>query len=134
MGTCNGILSACAIGGYAMESRFVFSVPRGFLSPLSGLVLMCHVYRCHLGKSIIYDTVTNLSWAVDLRTHGIVAVIEQILNDTWAASEAVGREVPEAITEEDCIVRRACRAVLILFTDFCIFKECYRWEYGDYPK
>ena len=24
MGTCNGVLSSCALGGYAMESRYVF--------------------------------------------------------------------------------------------------------------
>jgi putative lipase involved disintegration of autophagic bodies len=80
MGTCNGVLSACALGGYAMESR------------------------CHLGQSIVYDTVTNLSWAVDLRTHGIVVVIEKVLNDTWPASEQEGREVPAAVTDVDCVV------------------------------
>ena len=81
MGTCNGVLSTCALGGYAMESR------------------------CHLGQSIVYDTVTNLSWSVDLRTHGIVVVIDKILNDTWPASEIDGREVPNAAAEVDCVVR-----------------------------
>ncbi|KAJ7592889.1 alpha/beta-hydrolase [Mycena floridula] len=90
MGTCNGILSSCALGGYAMESR------------------------CHLGKSIVYDTVSNLSWSVDVRTHGIVAVIEKLLSDPWAPSVEVGREVPEALPEEECV-------------------ECYSWEFGDYP-
>ena len=82
MGTCNGVLSTCALGGYAMESR------------------------CHLGQSIVYDTVTNLSWAVDLRTHGILVVIEKVLNDTWSASELEGREVPAAAAEVDCVVSR----------------------------
>ncbi|GAW00211.1 alpha beta-hydrolase [Lentinula edodes] len=91
MGTCNGVLSSCALGGYAMESR------------------------CHLGKSVIYDTVSNSSWAVDVRTHGIVAVIEKVLSDPWLPSVEIGREVPEAIFEEDCI-------------------ECYSWEYGSYPE
>ncbi|KAJ3810694.1 alpha/beta-hydrolase [Lentinula aff. lateritia] len=91
MGTCNGVLSSCALGGYAMESR------------------------CHLGKSVIYDTVSNSSWAVDVRTHGIVAVIEKVLSDPWLPSVEIGREVPEAIYEEDCI-------------------ECYSWEYGSYPE
>ncbi|KAJ4477345.1 alpha/beta-hydrolase [Lentinula aciculospora] len=89
MGTCNGVLSSCALGGYAMESR------------------------CHLGKSIIYDTVSNSSWAVDVRTHGIVAVIEKVLSDPWPPSVEVGREVPEAVYEEDCV-------------------ECYSWEFGSY--
>ncbi|TFK40199.1 alpha/beta-hydrolase [Crucibulum laeve] len=90
MGTCNGVLSSCALGGYAMESR------------------------CHLGKSIIYDTVSNLTWPVDIRTHGIVNVIERLLSEPWAPSVEVGREVPEAKAEVDCV-------------------ECYSWEFGDFP-
>jgi lipase ATG15 len=86
MGTCNGVLSSCALAGYAMESR------------------------CHLGKSIIYDTVSNSSWSVNVRTHGIVAVIERILSNPWPPSEEIGREVPEAVFEEDCV-------------------ECYSWEW-----
>jgi len=91
MGTCNGVLSSCALGGYAMESR------------------------CHLGKSIVYDTVSNLSWSVDVRKHGIVNVIEKILSVPWAPSEEIGREVPEAMYEEDCV-------------------ECYSWEFGDFSE
>ncbi|EKM58524.1 uncharacterized protein PHACADRAFT_53577, partial [Phanerochaete carnosa HHB-10118-sp] len=75
MGTCNGILSSCALAGYAMESQ------------------------CHLGESIVYDTVTELSWAVDVRMHLIVNVIENILNITWAPAHAEGREVPAAREE-----------------------------------
>lgn len=91
MGTCNGVLSSCALGGYAMETR------------------------CHLGKSIVYDTVTNASWVVDIRTHGIVSVIERLLSDPWPASVEVGREVPEATVELDCL-------------------ECFSWDFGNYPK
>ena len=36
-----------------------------------------------MGKSIVYDTVSNLSWAVDIRTHTIVNVIEKLLNEPW---------------------------------------------------
>ncbi|KZT29861.1 alpha beta-hydrolase [Neolentinus lepideus HHB14362 ss-1] len=90
MGTCNGILSSCALAGYAMESR------------------------CHLGLSIVYDTVSNLSWAVDIRTHGIVNVIENLLSYPWAPSEEIGKEVPEPAPEDDCV-------------------ECYDWEFGDFP-
>ncbi|KAK7690450.1 hypothetical protein QCA50_005548 [Cerrena zonata] len=90
MGTCNGVLSSCALGGYAMESK------------------------CHLGKSIVYDTVSNLSWAVDIRTHTIGTVIEKLLTDPWAPSEDLGREVPEPVAEDDCV-------------------ECYSWEFGDFP-
>ena len=80
MGTCNGVLSSCALGGYAMESK------------------------CHLGRSIVYDTVSNLGWAVDIRTHTIVNVIEKLLAEPWPPSMEVGREVPEAVAEDDCVV------------------------------
>ncbi|KAF9818844.1 hypothetical protein IEO21_02500 [Rhodonia placenta] len=90
MGTCNGVLSSCALGGFAMESR------------------------CHLGRSIVYDTVTNLSWAVDIRKHGIVNVIEEVLSHPWPPAVEAGREVPEAKPEEDCV-------------------ECFSWDFGDYP-
>ncbi|KAJ3547454.1 hypothetical protein NMY22_g1643 [Coprinellus aureogranulatus] len=90
MGTCNGVLSSCALGGYALETG------------------------CHLGKSIIYDTVTHSGWSVDIRTHGIVNVIEKILKDPWPPSVDEGREVPEPKEEVDCV-------------------ECYSWEFGDFP-
>ncbi|KIJ13477.1 hypothetical protein PAXINDRAFT_81142 [Paxillus involutus ATCC 200175] len=89
MGTCNGILSSCALGGYAMETM------------------------CHLGKSIIYDTVSNLSWSVDIRKHGILTVIDNVLSQPWPASLEVGREVPLAEAQVDCV-------------------ECYSWEFGDF--
>ncbi|KAJ8503022.1 hypothetical protein ONZ45_g11213 [Pleurotus djamor] len=90
MGTCNGILSSCALGGYAMESK------------------------CHLGKTILYDTVSVLNWSVDVRTHGIVNIIEQLLANPWPPSVEEGREVPEAKAEDDCV-------------------ECYSYEFGDFP-
>ena len=35
MGTCNGILSSCYLGGYAMESRYVSSLCLSFHSTLT---------------------------------------------------------------------------------------------------
>ena len=61
-------------------------------------------HRCHLGQSIVYDTVSNLSWSVDIRTHGIVNVIDNILNKPWPPSAEVGREVPVPQPEVDCVV------------------------------
>jgi len=90
MGTCNGVLSSCALGGYALETR------------------------CHLGKTILYDTVTNASWTVDVRTHSIANIIERLLSTPWPPSIDVGREVPQAKAEVDCV-------------------ECYSWDFGDYP-
>jgi len=61
----------------------------------------------------VYDTVSNASWSVDVRTHGIVTVIEKVLSEPWGPSVEVGREVPEAVAEDDCV-------------------ECYSWEFEDY--
>ena len=60
--------------------------------------------RCHLGKTILYDTVSTLSWSVDIRTHGIVSVIENILSQPWPPSVNDGREVPKPKPENDCVV------------------------------
>lgn len=71
--------------------------------------------RCHLGTSIVYDTVSNLSWAVDIRMHGIVSVIENILSKPWQASSEVGLEVPSAKREDECVVRvRVCSSWTLL--------------------
>ncbi len=59
---------------------------------------------CHLGKSIVYDTVGQLGWSVNVANHGIVTVINDVLSHPWAQSEKEGREVPEAKYEEDCVV------------------------------
>ncbi|THH05861.1 hypothetical protein EW145_g4489 [Phellinidium pouzarii] len=88
MGICNGVLSSCALGGYAMESR------------------------CHLGKSVVYDTISNLSWSSDIRTHTIKTVIEKLLSVPWPPSVEVGRDVPEAVAEDGCI-------------------ECYSWNFEE---
>ncbi|PFH53533.1 hypothetical protein AMATHDRAFT_137254 [Amanita thiersii Skay4041] len=85
MGTCNGVTSSCALAGYAMETH------------------------CHLGKSIVYDTVNKLNWSVDVRTHPIGTVIERVLSSDWNLENGI--EVPMAEAEgEDC--------------------DCYNWEYG----
>ena len=82
----------------------------GKLFPQPHFLILLTVYRCHLGKTIVYDTVSNLSWSVDVRTHGIVTVIEKVLGEPWAPSVEIGREVPEAVAEEDCVV---CRLVFL---------------------
>ncbi|KAK2460950.1 hypothetical protein APHAL10511_007420 [Amanita phalloides] len=91
MGTCNGLLSSCSIAGYALETG------------------------CHLGKSIVYDTVGQLGWSANVRNHGVVALITDVLSIPWPPSEKIGREVPEAKYEEDCV-------------------DCYSWEYGDFQE
>lgn len=59
--------------------------------------------RCHLGKSIVFDTVTKLGWKVDIRKHVIRDVITKVLEVEDVEWED-GRDVPEAREEVDCIV------------------------------
>ncbi|TRM57769.1 hypothetical protein BD626DRAFT_574106, partial [Schizophyllum amplum] len=61
-GACTGVTSICAIGGYALESR------------------------CHQGQRIVYDTITELGWAQDARTHPIKVIIDQLLSKPWNAT------------------------------------------------
>ncbi|PCH38521.1 alpha/beta-hydrolase [Wolfiporia cocos MD-104 SS10] len=80
MGTCTGVSSSCAIGGFALESR------------------------CHLGKIIRYDTVSKLGWSADIRGHGIKVIIDKLLSADWESTEEGGRGVPEPVYEdEDCV-------------------------------
>lgn len=87
-----------------MESRYVWIIKRTTYITCSFVETHCARRRCHLGKSIIYDTISNLSWPSDVRTHTIQTVIQRLLNDPWPPALDVGREVPEAIAEEDCVV------------------------------
>lgn len=86
--------SVCAIGGYALETRYVHprAIYKLFLIPRS----------CHLGKVIRYDTVSKMNWSVSVRTHPIKVVIESILQDDWDPKN--GREVPVAEEQTDCVV------------------------------
>lgn len=80
MGTCTGVLSSCAIAGYAMESR------------------------CHLGQKRVYDTVTRYGWSVDVRTHRIGIVIDKLLTEDWdkpGDDGSPGHEVPELTYDDD---------------------------------
>jgi len=83
-GACTGIISACTYAGYALETR------------------------CHLGKSIVYDTVRKFSWRVDIRHHVIKEVITRVVEEEGEWED--GREVPIARVEDDCI-------------------DCYKWEF-----
>jgi hypothetical protein len=59
---------------------------------------------CHLGDIIEYDTVSNLSWSVNLRTHAIAQVVDRLLSEPWAPAEECGREVPALKRQDDCLV------------------------------
>ncbi|KAL1677418.1 Alpha/Beta hydrolase protein [Schizophyllum commune] len=88
MGVCNGIGSPCAQAGYALETG------------------------CHLGRSIVYDTVNKLGWKVDVRRHPIKEVITKVIEAGDVEWED-GRDVPAAVEEADCM-------------------DCYKWEFGDF--
>ncbi|KAJ6599446.1 Alpha/Beta hydrolase protein [Mycena sp. CBHHK59/15] len=77
MGTCTGVTSTCALGGYALETR------------------------CHLGQRILYDTVSHRGWGVDARQHGIQFIIDKLLNEDWDAEAGV--EVPAVDVQTDCV-------------------------------
>ncbi|KAJ3915650.1 alpha/beta-hydrolase [Lentinula edodes] len=93
-GTCTGPFSPCSQAGYALETH------------------------CHLGKSIVFDTVTEFGWRVDIRRHPIREVVGVM--ETWNQEEASeeedeeerSRQVPEAKEEIDCV-------------------DCYKWEFGS---
>ncbi|KAG1147436.1 hypothetical protein G6F37_011093 [Rhizopus arrhizus] len=55
IGVCTGPMSGCYYAGYAMESR------------------------CHAGKVCIWDTVKDHGWRINLATHRIADVIENII-------------------------------------------------------
>ena len=59
---------------------------------------------CHFGNIIEYDTVTNLSWSVDARTHAIAQMVDRILSEPWAAANELGLEVPPLKRQDDCLV------------------------------
>jgi len=97
MGTCNGVLSACSTAGYAMETR------------------------CHLGQAAVWDTITELGWAVDIRNHGIAGIVDKLLakDGEWYTKKKDGddegkvRGLPIAKPEDED----------------CLASECYEWEF-----
>lgn len=122
MGVCNGALSTCAVAGFALESR------------------------CHSGRSIVYDTVGKLGWAVDIRTHSIRAVVDQLLIQEWvprpkkiAARSLLGwwpGRGGNKTEEEDPVKHPDTRSGADgngvpepISEEDCI--DCFRWTYED---
>ncbi|KAF5359927.1 hypothetical protein D9758_013984 [Tetrapyrgos nigripes] len=69
LGQCTGVTSTCASAGYALESR------------------------CHVGRKIVYDTVSKLGWSSNVQNHPVRVVIDNILakNDTdWGKGKGEG--------------------------------------------
>ena len=80
-GVCTGFGSLCVQTGYALETK------------------------CHLGKSIVLDTVGKLGWKVEVRRHVIKDVILKVLEADEVEWGENGRDVPQALEEIDCVVR-----------------------------
>lgn len=58
-GQCVGPTSICSRTGFAMESK------------------------CHLGQSIVYDTVQYLGWSIGIMAHRITYVMSELLSEDW---------------------------------------------------
>ncbi|KAG9126719.1 putative lipase atg15 [Ceratobasidium sp. 392] len=102
--------------------------------------------RLHLPMpSIVYDTITELHWSADIRTHGIVVIIEQLLNADW--SERTGKtkkgwwgrgKAQGMVWESDSEARllldegegERVEVPAPKPEEDCV--ECYSWEFGDY--
>ncbi|GAN05005.1 conserved hypothetical protein [Mucor ambiguus] len=82
VGVCTGPSSSCWYGGFAMESR------------------------CHTGKVCVWDTVKDNGWRVDIRSHRVRDVIENILKK------------PEEFPLPNCVPEENC-------------EDCGLWEYYD---
>ncbi|RXW19553.1 hypothetical protein EST38_g6288 [Candolleomyces aberdarensis] len=130
MGACTGVSSACAIGGFALETR------------------------CHLGQVIRLDTVQKLGWTVSVNTHGIKPVIDRILgpNSEWPDEEEVDQPEGGSILSKlwpwpgkdkggrDNGTKPKVRllpppkpAGEVEGVDG-VCTDCFSWEFGDYRK
>ncbi|KAA1095860.1 putative lipase atg15 [Puccinia graminis f. sp. tritici] len=123
MGTCNGALSSCSVAGYALETR------------------------CHLGQSIIFDTVGKLKWAQDIRTHPIQTVIDKVLRPDWipGSTSSDCQENDKQLEEEgfrwpwsgrknkgsDCPNENDEPIVPIAQPQDCEEGDCPLWEFRD---
>jgi hypothetical protein len=65
--------------------------------------------RCHLGRVIVYDTVTKRGWRVHIVNHAIDVIIQAVLHEDWDPDN--GLEVPAIGGEEDCVVSFWCISV-----------------------
>ena len=109
MGVCTGVTSSCANVGVALETR------------------------CHLGQTILYDTITKLGWSSNIIHHGIAALIEGVLakDENWG-TEDESRGVPLPITEDDCVVSCFFPIIRTLSGSQGGLQDCFDWEFGNY--
>ncbi|KAF8912078.1 Alpha/Beta hydrolase protein [Gymnopilus junonius] len=122
-GTCTGFGSPCAQAGYALETR------------------------CHLGQSIVFDTVNKLGWSVDVRKHPIKEVVTKVLEGEIDWDEEDEKDEDEELLgwhrkrkgkgtgkdegdkgEKKHKGKRKVPKVII--EEDCV--DCYKWEFGDF--
>ncbi|KAG8217142.1 Alpha/Beta hydrolase protein [Butyriboletus roseoflavus] len=119
MGVCTGVTSTCAIAGYAMETR------------------------CHLGKVALYDTVTKLKWAVDIRTHSIREVVERVLAEDleWADEPPPDDETVSWMSwpwwgggdkDKDKDTKKKVKLAVPVAKEEVDCVDCFNWEYGEW--
>lgn len=85
-------LLRCWIRTHTLDNIF-YLVSR--LIPIVDL-LQAMEARCHVGQSIIYDTIGRKGWASDLRAHRIGEIINRVLDEDWdPAPEDQPVEPPE---------------------------------------
>ncbi|KAJ2408110.1 putative lipase atg15 [Coemansia sp. RSA 2526] len=78
MGVCSGRTSTCYYAGYAMESR------------------------CHNGQQLVFDTVAQRGWRVDMRHHRINEVIYLAL-EPWGITDPEERMPTLEPEDKDCV-------------------------------
>jgi hypothetical protein len=104
---CDGHVQWCALElriGRICHGEPVCDLSLTFVSYIPTDAFIFVPSSCHLGNVIEYDTVTNLSWSVDVRTHAIAQLVDKVLSEPWAAAEELGREVPPMKRQDDCVV------------------------------
>ncbi|KAF8809034.1 alpha/beta-hydrolase [Phlegmacium glaucopus] len=124
-GTCTGFGSPCTLGGYALETR------------------------CHLGKSVVFDSVGRLGWSVDVMRHPIKELILTVLEaDVWWGDEDAGEEEGDGAEVNVAGFRetnprksskdgggdeqreRKRNVPKAIIEEGCV--DCYKWEFGDF--
>jgi putative lipase involved disintegration of autophagic bodies len=122
MGVCNGVTSSCAIAGYAMETR------------------------CHLGKVALYDTVTKLKWAVDVRTHSIREVVERLLSEELEWANEPPPDDDKSVSriswpwwgggnkDKDKDTKKKVKLPVPVAKEEVDCVDCFNWEYGEWEQ
>ncbi|KAH9484457.1 Putative lipase ATG15 [Psilocybe cubensis] len=127
-GACTGIGSPCAQAGFALETR------------------------CHLGQTILFDTVNKLGWGVDVRKHVIREVVTKVLEgDVWWGEdddEPDGNpEDGQDDEDDDWTIIKSFKnkkgkhkdkkgregpspVPKPFIEEDCV--ECFKWEFGDF--